>query len=232
MNSELTNRPINLADKGLSAMGTFLPQVYGWMTLGLFVTAVVAGLIGSNTQLLYWLVLNQSALMLMFIVELVVVVALSGFVHKMNIFVAAGLFLFYATLNGIVLGVLFMLYTEASIFSTFLVTGGTFAVMAVYGMFTNADLSRFRNLLFMGLVGLVFALIVNVFLRSEPFSWVLTFLGLGIFMILTAYDTQKIKRMAENGGYTPTLAIRGALTLYLDFINIFIRLLQIFGRRK
>lgn len=233
MNQEIRNVPIELAQKSLVSIGSFLPQVYGWMTLGLFVTAVIAGLVGSNLQLLYWLSMNQSIFTILFVVELGVVIGLSAFAHRLNAFVAGLLFLFYAMLNGAVLGVIFMVYTEASIFSTFLVTAGTFAVMSMYGMLTSTDLSKIRNIALMALVGLLISLVVNFFLRSEPFSWVLTFLGLGIFIVLTAYDTQKIKRMGENhAGGLSGLAVRGALILYLDFINIFIRLLQIFGKRR
>lgn len=233
MNSEVSNSPIGLSEKGLLAMGSFLPQVYGWMTLGLFVTAVVAGLVGANVQFLYWLATHSSMLTILFLIELVAVVGLTALAHRMNALVAGAIFLFYAVLNGVVLGVIFMLYTEASIFSTFLVTAGTFAVMSVYGMVTNADLSRFRNIAFMSLIGLFIALLVNLFLQSEPLSWVLTFLGLGIFIVMTAYDTQKIKQMGENyAGSVSGLAVKGALILYLDFINIFIRLLRIFGKKK
>jgi hypothetical protein len=147
-----------------------------------------------------------------------------------------GIFVLYATLTGITFSAIFLMYTESSIASTFLVTAGTFAAMSFYGYTTKKDLTSWGSFLFMGLIGIIIASVVNMFLQSEAMYWVVTYAGVLIFIGLTAYDTQKIKEMnilGNEGTEEDTKeAIRGALTLYLDFINLFLMLLRIMGTRR
>jgi FtsH-binding integral membrane protein len=146
------------------------------------------------------------------------------------------IFIAYSMLNGLTLSCIFVVYTEESIASTFFVTAGTFAVMSIYGYTTKTDLTKWGNLLFMGLVGLIIASLANMFMKSEMLYWITTYVGVFIFVGLTAYDTQKIKNMNiignEGTDDDKKEAIMGALTLYLDFINLFLYLLRIFGRKK
>jgi FtsH-binding integral membrane protein len=149
---------------------------------------------------------------------------------------ATMIFIAYSALNGLTLSLIFVIYTAESIASTFFITAGTFAVMSIYGYTTKADLSKWGNLLFMGLVGILIASVVNIFLQDEMLYWITTYAGVLIFVGLTAYDTQKIKatNIIGNEGTEDDSkeAIMGALTLYLDFINLFLYLLRIFGRKK
>ena len=149
---------------------------------------------------------------------------------------AALVFILYSMINGFTLSVIFLIYTADSIASTFFITAGTFAVMSIYGYFTKSDLSRLGNILLMGLMGLVIASVVNVFFQDETLYWITTYAGVLIFTGLIAYDTQKIKNLNimgnEGTDEDKKEAIIGALTLYLDFINLFLKLLRIFGRKK
>jgi FtsH-binding integral membrane protein len=168
------------------------------------------------------------------IAELAVVFILSAAIQRMPFWLSTTMFLGYSLLNGLTLSLIFVIYTRESIASTFFVTAGTFAVMSVYGFTTKRDLTSIGNLLFMALIGFLIASIVNIFLASSALYWVLTFAGVLIFVGLTAYDTQKIKNLAAQGADEAgahRLAISGALALYLDFINLFLLLLRIFGRR-
>ena len=154
----------------------------------------------------------------------------------MNASMAIGLFLLYSALNGLTMSIIFLIYTSASIASTFFITAGTFGVMSAYGYFTKKDLTSIGNIAFMGLIGIIIASIVNIFLQSPMLYWAVTYIGVLVFVGLTAYDTQKIKKMSlemdiesEEGSKG---AVMGALALYLDFINMFIFMLRIFGQRK
>lgn len=140
----------------------------------------------------------------------------------------------YSVLTGMTFSIYFLAFTAASIASTFFITAGTFAVMSVYGYFTKSDLTKWGNLFLMALIGVIIASIVNIFLKSETVYWIATYAGVLIFIGLIAYDTQKIKALVytEDNEHTQKLAICGALSLYLDFINLFIMLLRIFGQRK
>lgn len=218
-----------------TTVASFMAQVYGWMTAGLFLTAAVAFVVTSNLNLLFWIATNDWVIPLLFITELVVVVILSAFVEKLHPAAAAALFLFYSLLNGVFFGVLVTLYTLASVFLAFGATAGTFAIMSVYGFVTKSDLTRWGNLALMGLFGLILGIILNIFLKSSGLDWLLTFIGIGIFIILIAYDTQKLKHYSEAASQSANpskYAVMGALSLYLDFINLFIRLLAIFGKRR
>ncbi len=224
------------AEQVKSIQATFINKVYGWMALALAITGFVALRVASSESLVNTIASNQILFFGIIIAELGLVIWLSSAIESMNATRAITLFLLYSALNGLTFSVLFLIYTAASIASTFFVTAGTFGVMSAYGYFTKTDLSSWGNILFMGLIGIIIASIVNIFWHSEVLYWAVTYIGVLVFVGLTAYDTQKIKRMSlemdvesEEGSKG---AIMGALALYLDFINMFIFLLRIFGDRK
>jgi len=214
---------------------TFISQVYLWMATALVVTAVIAALVANDIAFVVQ-IYSSGLIWVFFIGELALVVALGALINRLSAPVATMLFFGYAALNGVTLSIIFLAYTDASIASTFLVTAGTFGAMSVYGFFTKRDLTTIGNFLVMGLLGFVIASVVNLFLRSEAIYWITTYAGILIFVGLTAYDTQKIKRMASGGIAEGEVArkasILGALTLYLDFINLFLLLLRVMGRRR
>jgi FtsH-binding integral membrane protein len=214
---------------------TFISKVYLWMTSALVVTAVVAALVANDFR--FVLQMYTSGLVwLFFIGEIALVVVLSRMVGRLSAGVATTIFIGYAALNGVTLSIIFLAYTDASIASAFLVTAGTFGAMSAYGYFTQRDLTTVGNFLVMGLLGFLIASVVNLFLRSEGIYWITTYAGILIFVGLTAYDTQKIKRMASGGMLEGDVAhkasILGALALYLDFINLLLLLLRVMGRRR
>ncbi|HKK24061.1 MAG TPA: Bax inhibitor-1/YccA family protein [Gracilimonas sp.] len=224
------------AEQVKSIQATFINKVYGWMALALAITGFVALRVASSESLVNTIASNQILFFGIIIAELGLVIWLSSAIESMNATRAITLFLLYSALNGLTFSVLFLIYTAASIASTFFVTAGTFGVMSAYGYFTKTDLSSWGNILFMGLIGIIIASIVNIFWHSEVLYWAVTYIGVLVFVGLTAYDTQKIKRMSlemdvesEEGSKG---AIMGALALYLDFINMFIFMLRIFGDRK
>lgn len=215
---------------------TFIVKVYGWMTFALLVTALVAIYTIDSPALLSVLLSSSYIFIGLLLVELILVGVLAAAVHKMSLPMAATTFVGYAALNGLTFAVIFLAFTAESIASTFLITAGTFGVMSAYGFFTKTDLTSIGNLLFMGLIGLIIASVVNIFLGSELIYWITTYVGILIFVGLIAYDTQKIKNMNiignEGTDEDRKEAIVGALVLYLDFINLFLLLLRLFGRRK
>ena len=211
-------------------------QVYLLMALGLVITAVVAAWVAGSQSLLEFFFSNQALLIGLFVVEIIVVIALSVAVTKLPPSVAVGLFVVYSALTGITLSSIFLVYTDTSIVTTFLITGGMFGVMSLFGFVTKRDLTKLGSLLTMLLIGFVLALLLNLLLHSTTLYWILTLVGIGIFVGLTAYDTQRIKYMAASGlsggRSRSAIAILGALRLYLDFINLFLLLLSLFGRRR
>lgn len=214
------------------ARSSFLNAVYRHMALGLGVTGIVA-MWAAHTPAVYEQVIQHP--LALFVAQLGIVIGLSAFLGRLSVAAATVLFYVYATLTGLLLSVIFLAYTGESVATTFFVTGGTFGAMSLYGTFTKRDLSGMRTFFLMGLIGLVLASVVNMFLQSTPLMWITTYIGLFLFIGLTAYDTQRIQRMAyqaEPGDSTRKLAINGALVLYLDFINMFIYLLRILGRRR
>lgn len=215
---------------------SFITKVYTWMSAALVITGLTAYLVASSPTLIGLVVGNRLIFFGLIIGELALVSYLAAAVHRMSVDMAIFAFLFYALLNGFTLSILFVAYTTASIASTFFVTAGTFAAMSAYGYFTKKDLTTIGNLLFMALIGLVIASVVNWFLKSPMIYWITTFAGILIFVGLTAYDTQKIKNMNiignEGTDEDKKEAIAGALILYLDFINLFIYLLRLLGQRK
>lgn len=214
----------------------FMVKVYGWMSLALMITGFVAMFVASSTAILEVIIGNRLVFYGLLIVQLGAVFYLAGWIGRMSASTATIIFIAYAALKGITFSLIFVIYTAESIASTFFITAGTFAVMSIYGYTTKADLSKWGNLLFMGLIGLVIASIVNIFLQDEMLYWITTYAGVLIFVGLTAYDTQKIKATNiignEGSEEDSKEAIIGALTLYLDFVAMFLYLLRIFGDRK
>ena len=211
-----------------------MQQVYLWMTAGLLVTgAVSTGLMGNAGVLA--LLTNPFVFFGLFIVQLIMVVGLSAMVHKMSPMLATIIFLTYAAINGVVFTPLFWVYTSESIASTFFTTAGTFAAMAIYGATTKRDLTKMGSMLMMAFFGLLIATLVNMFLQNSLFNLVISIVGVIIFVGLTAYDVQKLTRMSQQiqtEEDSQRFAIIGALTLYLDFINLFIYLLRLLGVRR
>ena len=214
----------------------YLTRVYNWMALALFITGLIAYYAASSEQLRNLIFGSKFVFYGLIIGELLLVVYLSRSIQKMSQSTAIFVFLVYAVLNGLTMSVIFMIYTTASIASTFYITAGTFGVMSLYGYYTKNDLTKLGNLAMMGLVGIIIASIVNIFFQNDMMGWIITYLGVAIFVGLTAYDTQKLKEIGangfRNGESMEKTAIMGALTLYLDFINLFLFLLRIFGDRK
>jgi FtsH-binding integral membrane protein len=218
-----------------AAERSFITRVYSWMALALAITGLVATATASNAEILK-VITGSPAFIIVVIAQIVLVVVLSAAIGKLSASVATGLFIVYAALTGLTFSLLFMVYTAASIGQVFFITAGTFALVSAYGYITRRDLTSIGNLLFMGLIGILLASVVNIFLQSSSLYWVLTILGVVVFVGLIAYDTQRIKRMAhgigQDGEMQRKAAVIGALALYLDFINLFIRLLRLFGRRR
>jgi hypothetical protein len=213
----------------------FITKVYGWMALALAITGVVAVSTASNIEAVLPL-LQGPGLILMILLQLGTVLVLSFAINKLSAGVATGLFIFYSALTGFTLSTLFFVYTTSSIASTFFITSGTFAIVSAYGYVTKTDLTKFGNLMLMGLIGIIIASLVNFFLQSEAVMWAVTYIGVVVFVGLIAYDTQRIKRMAngldDDGDVQRKAAVVGALALYLDFINLFLKLLRLLGQRR
>jgi len=207
-------------------------QVYAWMGCGLALTAIVALITVSSPELLQAIVGNRLVFYGLMIGELALVFTLSGAINRMSATVATMLFIGYSALNGLTLSVIFLVYTADSIASTFAVSAAMFGAMSVYGYTTKKDLTSWGNFLFMGLIGIVIASLVNLFMRNDAASWVISAIGVIVFTGLTAYDTWKIKALAAEGAEGRKPAILGALTLYLDFINLFLMLLRLMGGRR
>ena len=221
-------------ERATTVQTEFIRRVYNWMALGLGVTAITA-LFAINSGLISSL-LSPGVMLVLILAELGLVIALSAAIGRLQSSTALLMFFAYSFLNGLTLSVIFLVYTKASIASTFFVTAGTFAAMSLYGYTTRRDLTSMGSFLMMGLIGIIIASFVNFFFRSPAFYWLITYAGIAVFVGLTAYDAQKIKEMAYAGfaGSEEERkgAVIGALRLYLDFINLFLLLLRIFGRRN
>jgi FtsH-binding integral membrane protein len=217
-----------------SVVGAFMTKVYSWMTLALFITGIVAMYVASSEQLLSIVFGTKYMFMGLIIAQLGVVWYLSARVSKLSYTTAIIMFILYSVLSGITLSSIFIIYTASSIASTFFITAGTFAVMSLAGFFTKKDLSGFGAIMMMGLIGLIIATVVNYFIQSSTLNYIISYAGVMIFVGLTAYDTQKLKIMATqlDGEQAKKGSIMGALTLYLDFINLFLYLLRVLGDRK
>jgi len=216
----------------------FLAKVFNWMAIGLGLTGLMA-FVTVNSPAMQQLIFGNKMMFygLMF-AEIGMVLYLSARLQHISSQAATGLFLLYSALNGVTLSAILMIYTMSSVAATFFITAGMFGSMAVYGLVTKRDLSGMGSFMFMGLIGMVIASVVNIFLGSSMISWVVSCLGVIIFTGLTAYDVQKITQMGAAGimdqgeSAIQKVAIMGALTLYLDFINLFLSLLQFFGNRR
>jgi FtsH-binding integral membrane protein len=210
-------------------VGQFFNAVYAWMCVGLATTAAVAyGVATYAPQLM-----NGGVLMVSFVVQLVLVVTISSAVNKVSTPVATVLFVLYSALVGFTFSILFRVYAHATLAAVFLETAGLFGAMSVFGYVTKRDLSRLGSFLFMALIGIVIASLVNMFMHSGMMYWIISYVGIIVFVGLTAVDTQRLKAIALQSGSNPAvasrLAIVGSLTLYLDFINLFIFLLRVMG---
>lgn len=219
------------------AFPALMRKVYVWMTLALVLTGITAYGVASSPGLMMTIIQTPAIMWGLIIAELAIVIAISAAINRLSLTTATLLFVLYSILNGATLSLIFAVYTMSSIANVFFITAGTFGVMAAYGYFTKRDLSSWGRLLLMALIGLIIATLVNVFLvKSSGFDLILSYAGVLIFVGLTAYDTQKIKQMlamqTDMGEGAQKVALLGALSLYLDFINLFLYLLRIFGRRE
>ena len=208
-------------------------RVYGKMFLGLLATAITSFMMLTSESLMTMLLGNRIIFWGLMIAELALVFGISGAINKLSTGTATALFYLYSVLNGVTLTPIFLAYTLASIGKTFLITSLTFGAMSAFGYFTKQDLSKFGSYLFMALIGLIVCSLVNLFLKSTAFEWIISLAGIAIFIGLTAWDTQKIKEMTAmtDPSQVGKVATLGALSLYLDFINLFLYLLRIFGGR-
>ena len=235
--SGILSEPTYIDSNAQSGYLAILKNVYLWMTLALGISGVTAIAVANSPQLLELLYGNGLALFIVFIAQLGLVWLISARISSMSINTATALFIAYSILTGVTLASIFIVFTQESIASVFFISAGTFAAISLYGYTTKRDLSNWRTYLLMGLIGLIIASVVNWFMHSEMLYWIISYVGVLVFVGLTAYDTQKIKQMAlvsynQEGEISQKIALLGALTLYLDFINLFIYLLRIFGRRK
>lgn len=226
--------------QGDFAMSTAFPalmrKVFVWMTLALAITGLTAYGVATSPALVAMVYGSKFMFWGLIIAEFALVFAISGALHRLSLTTATLLFVLYSVLNGATLSVIFFAFSAAAITKTFFITAGTFGVMALVGYTTKTDLTSMGKLLFMALIGIIIASVVNIFVRSSGFDLVISYIGVIVFVGLTAYDTQQVKqmcRMAPDAGESmQKLALIGALNLYLDFINLFLYLLRIFGNNK
>ncbi len=213
-----------------------LKNVYAWMALALGVTGVAAMYVSNNQTILSFMFEHFGLVMGLLIAELLLAVVFTALFNRLSFNVASILFGLYALLTGVSISPIFLLYTQESIALTFFVTAGTFGAMSLFGYFTKKDLSPWGRYLMMGLFGIIIASVVNFFMQSSRLEWITTYVGVVVFVLLTAYDTQKIKNLLverdELNEGSLKLALLGSFMLYLDFINLFLKLLRLFGKRK
>lgn len=218
------------------AFPALMRKVYLWMTLALVITAITAYGVATSPAAIQFILGNRIVFFGLIIAEFALVFAVGGMINRLSITTATLLFTLYSVVNGATLSIVLLAYTQESVTQVFFITAGTFAAMSAVGYLTKRDLSSVGRILFMALIGLIIATIVNIFWKNSGFMAILNYLGVLIFVGLTAYDTQKIKNMlltAEDGGEVgQKMALLGALTLYLDFINLFLYLLRILGKAR
>ena len=218
------------------AFPVLMRKVYVWMTLALAITGFTAYGVATSPGILQAIYTNQILLWGLIIAEFALVFGVSAAINRLSLTTATLMFILYSVINGALLSYIFLAYTASSVATVFFITAGTFGAMALIGYTTKADLSSMGKILFMALIGLIIATIVNVFVKSDGLTMILSYVGVLIFVGLTAYDTQKIKQMLlqapDASESAQKMALLGALTLYLDFINLFIYLLRIFGKRE
>ncbi len=223
-------------EEELAETKRFFVKVYSWMSMALVITGLMAYKTTTTPELISFIFGERFVFIGLLILELVLVGVLVGAVRKMSAMTATIVFILYSLLNGLTLSCIFLVFTTDSIAMVFFITAGTFAAMSAYGFFTKKDLTAIGNILVMALFGLIIASVVNLFMKSEMLYWIVSYVGVLIFVGLIAYDTQKLKKLNiignEGTEEDKKEAIIGALTLYLDFINLFLFLLRIFGRRR
>ncbi len=236
MEKERLYEMIDEAEGRRIAMPALMRKVYTWMAMALAITGITAYGVATTPALVTAIFSNQLLFWGLLIAEVGLVIYLSARLHKLSLSTATLLFILYSVLNGATLSSIFLVFSMGSIAKTFFICAGTFAVMSLYGSVTKTDLSSIGKLLFMGLIGLIIATVVNIFMQSSGLDMIISYAGVLIFVGLTAWDTQKIKRMLSEADYmdegAQKLALIGALSLYLDFINLFIYLLRIFGSSR
>ena len=219
-----------------AAFPALMRRVHVWMTLALVITGVTAYGVATSPGIQMAIMTNKLLFWGLIIAEFGLVIGITAAINRLSLTTATLLFVLYSVINGATLSFIFLIYTMASIASVFFITAGTFAVMALIGYTTKKDLTSMGKILFMALIGIIIATVVNIFLKSTGLEMIVSYLGVLIFVGLTAYDSQKIKQMLlmapDAGEGAQKIALLGALTLYLDFINLFIYLLRIFGRRE
>lgn len=226
-------------DQTLELVNSFMRRVYNWMALGLGLSAVSAYVV-SNTTAIYYFINEQTgaptmAYWVVLIATFGLAIGISAGIRRLQVSTAAALFIVYGTLMGVFLAPVLMLYTQASVFKTFLITAGTFGITSIWASTTKKDLSGWGSFLFMGLIGIILASLVNLFIGSTALQFAVSVIGVLVFAGLTAYDTQQIKEMysaQDDGTVAGKKAVMGALRLYLDFINLFMMLLQLFGQNR
>ena len=239
MNYNELNFDAMTREQGLSMSAAFpvlMRKVYVWMTLALLITGATTYGVATSPGIQMALFSNQLLFWGLIIAEFALVIGISAAINRLSLTTATLMFILYSVINGAMLSSIFLIYTMSSIASVFFITAGTFGVMALIGYTTKKDLTSMGKILFMALIGIIIATVVNIFLKSSGLQMIVSYLGVLIFVGLTAYDSQKIKHMLQMAPdaseASQKLALLGALTLYLDFINLFIYLLRIFGRRE
>ena len=219
-----------------AAFPVLMRKVYVWMTLALVITGLTSYGVATSPGILTAIYQNQILFWGLVIAEFALVFGVSAAINRISLSVATLMFILYSVINGALLSYIFLVYTTSSIATVFFITAGTFAAMAFVGYTTKTDLTSMGKILLMGLIGLIIATVVNLFIKSSGFTLILSYVGVLIFVGLTAYDSQKIKQMLlqapDASEASQKIALLGALSLYLDFINLFIYLLRIFGRRE
>ena len=218
------------------AFPVLMRKVYVWMTLALFITGMTAYYVATNDAIMMAILTNRVLFYGLLIAELGLVMGVSAAINRLSLLTATLLFVLYSIINGATLSIIFLIYEISSIAQVFFITAGTFGAMAAIGYTTKKDLSSIGRILFMALIGLVIASVVNIFFKSDGLTMILSYIGVIVFVGLTAWDSQKIKKMLMQAPdvdeSTQKVALLGALTLYLDFVNLFLYLLRIFGRRR
>ena len=239
MNYNELNFDAMTREQGLSMSAAFpalMRKVYVWMTLALVITGATAYGVATSPGIQMALFSNQLLFWGLIIAEFALVIGISAAINRLSLTTATLMFILYSVINGAMLSSIFLIYTMSSIASVFFITAGTFGVMALIGYTTKKDLTSMGKILFMALIGIIIATVVNIFLKSSGLQMIVSYIGVLIFVGLTAYDSQKIKNMLQMAPdaseASQKLALLGALTLYLDFVNLFIYLLRIFGRRE
>ena len=219
-----------------AAFPVLMRKVYVWMTLALVITGFTAYGVATSPGILQAIYTNQILFWGMIIAEFAIVIGVSAAINRLSLTTATLMFILYSIINGALLSFIFLAYTASSVATVFFITAGTFAAMAIVGYTTKTDLTSMGKILMMALIGLIIATLVNLFIKSSGFTMILSYVGVLVFVGLTAYDSQKIKQMLltapDAGEGAQKLALLGALSLYLDFVNLFIYLLRIFGRRE